>query len=193
VPVTVQVITSVVLVVAIGWRSRRWRMISVPLALFVGVALTGAVCWFIADRGLADHPAPLGLWVWITLTGLAAVVVALGWRDGHWWRRGVSILAVPLCVLCAALTVNTWVGYYPTVGSAWDRMTGAPLPGQTDRATVAALQQQHRAPDWKTIRVRENPRRCIGIQTPRRARPAAAGVVRQHATATVTRGDDDRR
>jgi S-formylglutathione hydrolase FrmB len=30
-------------------------------------------------------------------------------------------------------------------------MTGAPLPGQTDRATVAALQQQHRAPDWKTI------------------------------------------
>jgi S-formylglutathione hydrolase FrmB len=30
-------------------------------------------------------------------------------------------------------------------------MTGAPLPGQTDRATVAALQQQHRAPDWRTI------------------------------------------
>ena len=35
-PVTVQVITAVVLVVAIGWRSRRWRVISVPVALFVG-------------------------------------------------------------------------------------------------------------------------------------------------------------
>jgi S-formylglutathione hydrolase FrmB len=44
-----------------------------------------------------------------------------------------------------------WVGYFPTVGTAWDGMTGAPLPGQTDRATVAALQQQHRAPDWRTI------------------------------------------
>ncbi len=151
VPVTVQVITAVVLVVAIGWRSRRWRMISVPVALVVGVALTGAVCWFIADRGLADHPAPLGLWVWITLTGLAAVVVVLGWRDVHWWRRGVSVLAVPLCALCTALTVNMWVGYFPTVVSAWDGMTGARLPGQTDRATVAALQQQHRAPDWRTI------------------------------------------
>ena len=150
-PVTVQVITAVVLVVAIGWRSRRWRVISVPVALFVGVALTGAVFWFIEDQGLADHPAPLGLWVWITLTGLAAVVVVLGWRDVHWWRRGVSVLAVPLCVLCTALTVNMWVGYFPTVGTAWDGMTGAPLPGQTDRATVAALQQQHRAPDWRTI------------------------------------------
>ena len=150
-PVTVQVITAVVLVVAIGWRSRRWRMISVPVALFVGVALTGAVGWFIEDQGLADHPAPLGLWVWITSTGLAAVVVVLGWRDVPWWRRGVSLAAVPLCVLCTALTVNMWVGYFPTVGTAWDGMTGAPLPGQTDRATVAALQQQHRAPDWRTI------------------------------------------
>jgi S-formylglutathione hydrolase FrmB len=150
-PATVQVITAVVLVVAIGRRSRRWRVISVPVALFVGLALTGAVFWFIEDQGLADGPAPLGLWVWITSTGLAAVVVVLGWRDVPWWRRGVSVLAVPLCVLCTALTVNMWVGYFPTVSTAWDRMTGAPLPGQTDRATVAALQQQHRAPDWRTI------------------------------------------
>ena len=150
-PATVQVITAVVVVLAIGRRSRRWRVISVPVAFFIGVALTGAVFWFIEDQGLADDPAPLGLWVWITSTGLAAVVVVLGWRDVPWWRRGVSVLAVPLCVLCTALTVNMWVGYYPTVGTAWDRMTGAPLPGQTDRATVAALQQQHRTPDWRTI------------------------------------------
>ena len=58
-PLTVQVITAVVLVVAIGWRSRRWRVISVPVALFVGVALAGAVFWFIEDQGLADDPAPL--------------------------------------------------------------------------------------------------------------------------------------
>jgi S-formylglutathione hydrolase FrmB len=151
VPVTVQVIAAVVLVLAIGWRSRRWRVIAVPVALVAGVALTAALFWFIKDQGLADDPAPVGLWVWITLTGLAAMVVVLGWRDVVWWRRVVSVIAVPLCVLCTALNVNMWVGYFPTVGTAWDRMTGAPLPGQTDRATVAALQQQHRAPDWKTI------------------------------------------
>ena len=151
VPVTVQVITAVA---AIGWRSRRWRMIAVPVALFIGVALTVAVFWFIEDQGVADDPAPLGLWVWITLTGLAAVVVVLGWRDVPWWRRGVSVVAVPLCVLCTALTVNMWVAYFPTVGIAWDRMTGSPLPGQTDRATVAALQQQHRATRRTIVSVR---------------------------------------
>src|SRR3954465_8705867 len=151
VPVTVQVITAAVVVVAIGRRSRRWRMISVPLALFVGVALTAAGGWFIADRGLADDPAPLGLWVWITVTGLAAAVVALGWRNAHWWRRGASAVAVCLCLLCTELTLNIWVGYFPTAGVAWDRITGAPLPGQTDQAAVAAMQQQHRGPDWRTI------------------------------------------
>lgn len=151
VPVTVQVITALVLVVAIGWRSRRWRMIFVPVALVVGAAVSVAVFWFIKDQGFADDSAPLGLWVWITLSGLAAVAVVLGWRGVPWWRRGVSIAAVLLCVLCTALTVNSWVGYFPTVSTAWDRLTGAPLPGQTDQATVTALQQQHRAPDWRTI------------------------------------------
>jgi S-formylglutathione hydrolase FrmB len=139
VPLTAQVIAVTVLLLAIGWRSRRWRMLWVPVALLVGVALTGVVYWFIADQGLAEDPAPLGLWVWITLTGLAAVVVALGWRGTRWRRRGLSVLAVPLCVLCTALAVNIWVGYFPSVRSAWDGLTGGPLPGQTDWATVAEM------------------------------------------------------
>ena len=139
-----------VLVVAIGWRSRRWRMISVPVALFVGVALTGAVLVHRGSRvgrrsGAAGH---VGV-DHVDRAGRGGGRAGMARRPlGH---RGVSVVAVPLCVLCAALTVNMWVGCFPTVGTAWDRMTGAPLPGETDRATVAELQQQHRAPDWRTI------------------------------------------
>ncbi len=48
--------------------------------------------------------------------------------------------AVPLCVLCAGLSMNAWIGYLPTVHSAWSRLTSAPVPGQVDRGTVLAMQ-----------------------------------------------------
>ena len=63
-------------------------------------------------------------------------------------------------------------------------MTGAPLPGQTDRATVAALQQQHRALDWRNDRVRVTPITASNIQTPppaaRRRRAASASTPLLH-------------
>jgi S-formylglutathione hydrolase FrmB len=155
-PVTVQLIAAAVLLLAIGRRSRRWRWLWVPVALLVGVALAASVYWYIRYQGLADDPAPLTLWVWITLTGLAAGILVLGWRGIRWWRRTVSVVAVPLCLLCAALALNMWVGYVPTVQSAWDRVTGVQLPGQTDRATVAQMQEEGVKPTrgsivWVTI------------------------------------------
>ena len=149
-PLTVQVIAVTVLLLAIGWRSRRWRWLWVPVALLVGVTLAASVFWYIGYQGLADD-MPLTLWVWITLTGLAVGVLVLGWRGIRWWRRGISVLAVPLCLLCAALALNTWVGYFPTVQSAWDRLNDAALPGQIDRATVAAMQRQGEKPTQGTV------------------------------------------
>ena len=46
------------------------------------------------------------------------------------WRL---VLAVPLCLLSAALALNLWVGYFPTVQTAWNQLTAGPLPDQTDR------------------------------------------------------------
>ena len=40
---------------------------------------------------------------------------------------------LPLCLLSAALVLNVWVGYFPTVQSAWNQLTAGPLPDQTDR------------------------------------------------------------
>jgi len=33
-------------------------------------------------------------------------------------RRGVAMSAVPLCLLCAALALNQWAGYFPTLQTA---------------------------------------------------------------------------
>lgn len=140
VPATVQGIAAVVLVCAIGWRSRRWRARWLPVTVALGGAPAVWAHWYIGSLGVAGDPAPSELWLWVGLTGLAAAVMVLGWRGARWWRRGVSVLAVPLCVLSVALALNAWVGYFPRVHTAYNQLTAGPLPDQTDRATVTAMQ-----------------------------------------------------
>lgn len=100
VPATTQVVAALVLTLAVGWRSRRWRTVWLPVA---------------------------------------AMVLVLGWRGSPVWRRGAALTAVPLCLLSAALVVNLWVGYFPTVQTAWSQLVSGPLPDQTDQATVTAM------------------------------------------------------
>ena len=139
VPGVVQAISVALMLVTIGWRSRRWRLVSLPAAALIGAALAAWSHWYIDNRGLADDPAPQPLWWWIAVTGAAAAIVVLGWRNARWWRRSAALLAVPLCGLSAALTLNLWVGYFPTVQTAWDQLTAGPLPYQTDAASVSAM------------------------------------------------------
>ena len=112
-PAIVQAVAITVLLLAIGWRSRRWRTLWLPLSILLGVA--GAACtrWYINSQGLAGDPAPRSLSIWVGLTGLAIGVLALGWRHGRWWRRSVAVSAVPLCLLCAALALNQWAATSP--------------------------------------------------------------------------------
>jgi S-formylglutathione hydrolase FrmB len=139
-PLAVQAITAIVLVCAVGWRSPRWRTLWLPVVLVGGLMLAVWAHWYIDSLGVAGDPAPAVVWIWIAAAGAAAGVVVLGWRSARWWRRGASILAVPMCVLCAALAVNLWVGYCPTVRTAWSQLTAGPVPDQTDRVSVTAMQ-----------------------------------------------------
>ena len=138
-PMTIEVVTVIALGLAIEWRSRRWRMLWLPLAAVVGGLAAGAARWYIAAAGLPSQPAPGALYVWIAFAGTATAVLILGWRAARWWRRGVSILALPLCLFCSLLVVNQWAGYFQTVQSAWNQLTSAPLPHQTDKATAVAM------------------------------------------------------
>jgi S-formylglutathione hydrolase FrmB len=57
------------------------------------------------------------------------------------------VLAVPSSALCAGLCLNLWVGYFPTAGAAWNQLTAGPLPNETDRATVSAMQLAGTVPE----------------------------------------------
>jgi S-formylglutathione hydrolase FrmB len=145
-PPVVQAIALLVAVSAIGWRRRRWRSWALPLALGVAAGVTALSHWYITSIGVAGDPAPVSLWLWIAMSGLAAAVLVLGWVGARWWRRGLAVLSVPLCVLCASLALNGWVGYFPTALAAWDQLTSRPLPDQIDRLRVTAMQLEGTKP-----------------------------------------------
>lgn len=151
IPGTVQAVTVTVLLLAIGWRSRRWRLLWLPAAVAVGAGVAAWAHWYITAGGLADDPAPQLLWWWIASSGAAVVISVLGWRGAAWWRRGASLLAVPLCLLSAGLVLNLWVGYFPTVQTAWNQLTAGPLPDQTDLATVTAMAARGVAPQHGSL------------------------------------------
>jgi S-formylglutathione hydrolase FrmB len=140
-PPTIQAAAVGLLACAVGWRSRRWLMRRLPAALVLGVALAGTLYWYAGSSGLAGEPAPPALWMWLVLTGVAFGVVPMGWRDARWPRRASAVSAPSLCLLSVALVLNAWVGYVPTVYSAWNQLTAGSLPHQTDEATVVAMQR----------------------------------------------------
>ncbi|MDT5074643.1 MAG: hypothetical protein QOH82_3963 [Mycobacterium sp.] len=149
-PLTLQTIAIIVLVLAIGWRSRRWRLVWLPVSIVVGLAVAAWAHWYVDSQGMAGDPAPDSLWIWTGLTGFALCAAVLGWR-GIKWRRVATVAAVPLCLLGTGLALNTWVGYFPTVQIAWNQLTAGPLPDETDLATVTAMQKAGTVPTHGSV------------------------------------------
>lgn len=145
VPVSVQVVAGVVVLLAIGWRTRRWRLMWLPMAAGLGAAAAWTTHRIIASQGVAGSAAPDELWVWVSASGLALGVLVFGWRCAPWWRRAAAVAALPVCLLSVALAVNIWTGYFPTVQTAWNQFTAGPLPDQVDRSTVAVRAATARA------------------------------------------------
>ncbi|OBB93296.1 alpha/beta hydrolase family protein [Mycobacterium sp. 852002-40037_SCH5390672] len=139
-PPAVQGMALLVVIVAIQWRAWSWLKRVLPVALIAAVAVTLLARWYITSLGVAGDPAPTTLWLWIAMSGLAAAVFLVGWRGIRWWRRGVAVLSIPLCVLCAGMALNGWVGYFPTALAAWNQLTSVPLPDQIDRLRVTEMQ-----------------------------------------------------
>jgi len=162
-PITIQVLAVIALFAAVGRRSGRWLRLRLPVALVIGVLLAFGAFWFIHYHALSDGPPPIPLWVWIALAGVALTVVVLGWAGARWWRRVVALIAVPLCVLCAALEVNSWTGYLPTVQALWDRGTHAALENQIDEATAQAMSRRGERPDRGQLVVVKTPSQLSGF------------------------------
>jgi hypothetical protein len=107
VPTAVQIVTAAVLILAVGWRTRRWRLVALPVLAIFGAALAVVASWYVGRAGMTGDSAPALLLIWIALTGFAVGTAVAGWRGSRWRRRALSILAVPLSVLCSALSLNT--------------------------------------------------------------------------------------
>lgn len=142
-PTTIQIVTIVAVVVALGWRSRRWRLLWVPVAVVIGVAVAFATRAWMNSQGLASNPAPPQLWIWTGASAAAISVAALGWTSASWRRRIVSLLAIPLTLLSTLVVLNQWVGYYPSVQRAWGDLTSGPLPDQINESDLAQLRNTH--------------------------------------------------
>jgi S-formylglutathione hydrolase FrmB len=67
----------------------------------------------------------------------------LGFQSASWWRRGLSLLAIPLVLLSGLTVLNQWVGYYPTIQKAWGDLTSGPLPDQIDAKDLPGLRNTH--------------------------------------------------
>jgi S-formylglutathione hydrolase FrmB len=156
-PLSVEMACAALLVVVIGWRTRRWRLVWLPVSAAVGVVAALVVKWYVDANALATDPAPVWLWVWIAVTAAALAIAVLGWRSARWWRRALSIPVVSLGLLCVGLVFNQWVGYFPTVQEAWSQITAGPLPDQVDASQLTDL--QGRATTMTTGRV-------VGVNIP---------------------------
>jgi S-formylglutathione hydrolase FrmB len=138
-PTVVQVAAALTVIAVIGWRTRRWRLLWVPVSAAVGVIAALVTRTWVNSEGLASDPAPVQLWLWTTVFAATLAIVLLGWRSARWPRRGLSVLAIPLTLLAVLLTLNQWVGYYPTVPAAWNALTAGPLPHQVDAEALPSL------------------------------------------------------
>ncbi len=182
-----QIIAAVALIAAVGWRSGAGGAVAAVGADRRRSRWPRRPTGTSPRRGSSDNPAPHALWIWIGLTGFAAAVLVAGWRGRGGGGAASRWLALPLCLLVAALALNLWVGYFPTVQTAWNQLTAGPLPDQTDQVTVDRDAAAAQDPDQGHRGAGRHQRRGVGFQAPRRAGLPAAGLVRHQPAAAGCR------
>ncbi|MBF4998681.1 hypothetical protein IRT45_16165 [Nocardia sp. BSTN01] len=144
-PLTIEIVAAVLLVIAIARWGRRWWLIRVPICVALGVVAAFAARTVMNNEGLASDPAPMRLWICVGAAVAAIALVVVGWPGARWWHRTAAIVAVPFAIASSAVVLNQWVGYYPSVQSAWSALTAGPLPHQTDQDELAAMRDTHPA------------------------------------------------
>ncbi len=138
-PLTVEIVAVVLLIAVIGWRTRRWRLVWLPVSAGVGAIGALAARGYVISQTLPSDPAPLRLWLWVWTVVFAIAIAVLGWRTAAWWRRGLSLLVIPLALTVVLLVANQWLGYYRTLPAAWEALTAGPLPDEVDAGELGAL------------------------------------------------------
>jgi S-formylglutathione hydrolase FrmB len=152
IPTALQLLAVTAVIIAIGrHRSGKWLLRWIPAAVMTGVGLAAAIRLFVKDQGWSADAVSFGTVFWDVMVGFAAAVLVFGWRGSAWWRRLVSVLAVPLAVACAFAALNTATGYLPTVKAAWQRLTEAQPEQWIDQDELAAMVKSGEQPSRGTV------------------------------------------
>lgn len=130
-PVTLQVLAVGLTVVTVLGRRRRWWALRFPMVVVLGGVAVVAAWAAVAPRAPALAP-PVQWWIWVASCGAVVGVLVLGWRGSLWWRRGISVAALALCLVCLLLATNLWFGYARTLAAAWNHLAGPPLSYQVE-------------------------------------------------------------
>ena len=138
-PWALRIASAILVVLATGWRNRRWRARWLPIA--AGTTVAGAIgAWVAVPAALAlTDPVPTEAWIWFAMLLFAALMLIVGWRSGRWWRRGLAALAVMLTTVTLANAVNAAIGYYPTLRDAWRTISHAPMPAAVELSQLGAV------------------------------------------------------
>jgi S-formylglutathione hydrolase FrmB len=145
-PVVVQVGAVALLLVVLVRRPRRWLARWLPVVTLGAILTAVAVQCYFTTLGIASEPAPWQLWVWVAVTVTAALTAVGTWRSTGWVRRNTAVFTTSLCLLSIGLTINAWIGYFPTVAVAYAHLTSETLAGETDWATAAAMRRHAARP-----------------------------------------------
>ena len=135
-PTTLRIAALAAVVVAVFRWDRRWWTRAVPVAVVAAVAVAAIASIVVNDALQQPEPLPGEVWFWVGVVVFALVTMV--WR-GQSWRRVAAAGAVVLAVASAASTVNSFVGYYPTVGAAFGELTGQPVPAQVGAGQLSTV------------------------------------------------------
>ncbi|MDT5009920.1 MAG: hypothetical protein QOH57_1537 [Mycobacterium sp.] len=141
-PTALEALAVVGVIVAVSRRSRRWTVRWIPILLVIGVIAAVTTRWYVGDLGIASEPAPWRLWLWTGMSAATVTAVVAGWPETGWFRRNATVFAASQCILSIGVITNVWIGYFPTVDTAWSQLTARPLPDETDWAAVQARHTQ---------------------------------------------------
>ena len=131
------------------------------------------------------------LWVWTAIFAASIALAVLGFRGARWWRRGLSVAAIPLTLAVRAAGAEQLGGLLP------DRAAGVGRPdlgpaARPDRHGRPGSAAQHPARHRQGGACRHS-RRRERLQASARIRLPPTDLVHRGHSATASRGDDDRR
>jgi S-formylglutathione hydrolase FrmB len=115
IPNLIVCLSLAVLIAGIGWRSGPWRRQLLAGAL-TALALTSVLAFSQLAFAWVPYPFPVRYYLWVGGVMFALGLCAFG-RGIGWWRRMLSVLAVPLIALSAVVLINADYQYYPNVES----------------------------------------------------------------------------